>query len=316
MNKNKTHIGEKYNHLTIKKEAPDILDENGNKIRQVWCECDCGNEELQLLNLYYVIYGSVKGCSKCKSKRMSESQKDKRKKINSYKFLKDCVYIYPQDNLDIYTIVDYKWYEYLKNYYVWPKKDRDNGYYWFIKFNGKNIKIHNIIGGLKYDHINRNKSDNREENLRPSSNAENARNRTVTKISKSGLKGVFIDKRGKYTAQIRKEGKLYYLGTFKDKIEAGIEYDKASLYLFGEFACLNFPDNNYDMTNYKLPNFNLKDRKKIGKSGYKGVQISGNKFKAIYKSNVIGIYSSAKEAAIAYDNYLKENNIEGRLNFE
>lgn len=316
MSKNKSYIGEKYNHLTIKQEGPNGFDKHGKKIKQVWCECDCGNEELHLLNLYYVIHGDIKGCPKCKAKRLSESQRNKRRKFNSYNFLDDCVYIYPQDNSDIYTIVDYKWYEYLKNYYVWPKKDRDNGYYWYIKLNGKNIKIHNIIGGLKYDHINRNKSDNREENLRPSSNAENARNRSVTKISKSGLKGVFQDKNGKYTAQIRKEGKLYYLGTFNNKEIAAIEYDKASIYLFGEFACLNFPENKYDMTNYVLPTFNNKDRNKIGKSGYKGVQIAGKKFRAFYKGKAIGTFNTAKEAAIAYDNYLKENNIEGRMNFE
>ena len=240
-----------------------------------------------------------------------------RKKFNHYQFNKDSVYIFPEGNDTLYTIVDYKWYEYLKNYYVMYKKDRENGYYWTIKQDGKQIKIHNIIGGKGYDHINRNKSDNRESNLRPSTLAQNARNRSVTRRSKSGYKGVFLYKKSKkYTAQIRYNYNLYYLGSYDTKEEAAIEYDKASLFLFKEFAWLNFPDNKYDLTNYKLPEKSLLKRKRKNKTGFRGVSKNGNRFVAKFKKIYLGSFKTAEDAARAYDNYLKENNINGLLNFE
>ena len=187
-----------------------------------------------------------------------------------------------------------------------------------FRLNGKMVRIHNIIGGYGYDHVNGNKSDNRENNLRPSTCAQNSRNRSKTRRSKSGFKGVFLDKKsGKYMAQIRYNYKLYYLGSFSTKEEAAKEYDKASLYLFKEFAWLNFPDEKYEnIENYCLPEKSLNKRKRINKTGYRGVSESGKKYIARYKRITIGTYKTAKEAAKAYDHYLRENNIDGLFNFE
>ena len=92
---NSYHIGEKYNHLTIISKGPDFINSKGNHIKQVWCKCDCGNKDLQLFKVNYIVVGDVKGCKECKSKRMSESQIGIRRKFNSYKFIDDYVYIYP-----------------------------------------------------------------------------------------------------------------------------------------------------------------------------------------------------------------------------
>ena len=64
------------------------------------------------------------------------------------------------------------------------------------------------------DHINRNKEDNRIENLRPLSYSENARN-CGNKHRKYDLpRGVTLQ-RGKYKAQIRLNGKTTHIGIFK-----------------------------------------------------------------------------------------------------
>lgn len=57
------------------------------------------------------------------------------------------------------------------------------------------IYLHRIITeceqGLSVDHINRNPSDNRKENLRICSHMENMHNRKLNKNNKSGVAGVF-----------------------------------------------------------------------------------------------------------------------------
>jgi hypothetical protein len=94
----------------------------------------------------------------------------------------------------------------------------------------KKIYMHQLIMGLEKisptDHINRNKLDNRKINLRLCSNAENIRNRGLTKKNKSGVTGVcWHTKAKKWMAQIMKDRKYIYLGLFSH-IELAIKTRK------------------------------------------------------------------------------------------
>jgi hypothetical protein len=61
------------------------------------------------------------------------------------------------------------------------------------------------------DHINRDPTDNRWCNLRPSNKSLNGINRGATRNSKSGVKGVYWwDARGKYMARFRGKTLGYY----------------------------------------------------------------------------------------------------------
>ena len=72
---------------------------------------------------------------------------------------------------------------------------------------------------LRIDHINQNKIDNRIQNLREVSHAENLQNRGATRKNTTGAKGVSFDKRKeKFYARITAFNKKYYLGRF-DKLE-------------------------------------------------------------------------------------------------
>lgn len=71
------------------------------------------------------------------------------------------------------------------------------------------------------DHINRNRADNRKQNLRCCGYAENNRNRGLYSTNNSGVSGIYFDKkRHKWVANISFNGKRIFLGRFKDKKEA------------------------------------------------------------------------------------------------
>jgi hypothetical protein len=112
------------------------------------------------------------------------------------------------------------------------------------------IRMHRQILGLETgdklqgDHINGNTLDNRRENLRAVSSAENKRNRKAHKNNKSGFKGVDLHVgKGRWRSQIYANGRCRHLGYFHDPIEAARAYNAAAKELHGEFARLNvLPD--------------------------------------------------------------------------
>lgn len=71
------------------------------------------------------------------------------------------------------------------------------------------------------DHVNRIRADNRWENLREASRAEQQRNRGVQANNTSGFSGVHYNKRNaRWVARIRRGGKDIFLGSFPNKRSA------------------------------------------------------------------------------------------------
>ncbi len=94
-----------------------------------------------------------------------------------------------------------------------------------------------IVEGGEIDHANRNKLDNRKENLRPCSQSQNIANQNARKTSKTGVKGVHPFKGGpKFAAQITKDRKVHCLGVFETVELAAAAYADKAKELFGEFA--------------------------------------------------------------------------------
>jgi hypothetical protein len=107
------------------------------------------------------------------------------------------------------------------------------------------IYVHGSIPkGMFIDHINGIPSDNRMENLRLATPAENSRNRKTHQVGKwtSLWKGVTKTQWG-FAATIctTENGKStqHWLGSFRDEREAAEEYIFAALELHGEFARLS-----------------------------------------------------------------------------
>ncbi len=109
------------------------------------------------------------------------------------------------------------------------------------------VKMHREIlkvpAGMFVDHINHNGLDNRRANLRPATQAQNARNRRKQQKSNvhSKYKGLTWYKREKRWAvrvMVNRESK--FIGYFNNELDAARAYDQAAREYHGHFASLNF----------------------------------------------------------------------------
>jgi len=109
-----------------------------------------------------------------------------------------------------------------------------------ISLNGKRVDVflHRLVAEARpkeiVDHINRNKLDNRRENLRVVSSLVNCLNRNPNTKKLSKYKG--ITKKGNGW-QVYVNGK--YIGYFKSEIDAAIAYDNKVIEVFGSDATTN-----------------------------------------------------------------------------
>lgn len=156
------------------------------------------------------------------------------------------------------TLVDSDDYEKLSLYSWFTQVNKQSSgnfkYYGRGEVNGKKVMLHRFILNItdrtvQVDHINGNSLDNRKSNLRICTSSQNNQNaRKTNKKTKSKYKGVIyspIRSNGKprkspWTARIQKNKERISLGFYKTEEEAARAYDIKAKELFGEFAVLNF----------------------------------------------------------------------------
>ena len=101
--------------------------------------------------------------------------------------------------------------------------------YLIAQIDGKQYKNHRLVWLWHYgyypeheiDHINRNRADNRIENLREATRTCNSRNSSIPCTNTSGVKGVYWNKwEQKWCAKITIAGKNFSLGYHNEFLEA------------------------------------------------------------------------------------------------
>jgi Holliday junction resolvase len=125
-------------------------------------------------------------------------------------------------------IINYKWYV------------MSNGYA-ATRTYGKHMLLHRFLLNAKedekVDHINRIRTDCRNENLRKCNSSENAMNSSKSRRNTSGTTGVWYNKRDdNWVAEIFVNGKKHILGRSKNKDDAIRLRLNAEIKYFGKFA--------------------------------------------------------------------------------
>lgn len=232
----KNLIGEKYGRLTVL----EYIGSNG--AQSLWkCQCECGN-------IVNATTGDLRSGKKqsCGCLYIDNARKlgKAAKKYNIYvedgEYYKGFSLVYP----DKFFLIDKEDYD-LVYPYCWQLTT--DGYWKTTVFREDGTKftlsLHQLImetRGTEFlvDHINRNPSDNRKENLRIASFRQNSLNRTKQSINTSGIVGVEWSKtENKWHAKISKEKKKQrIIGRYDTKEEAIIARLKAEKEYYGEFA--------------------------------------------------------------------------------
>ena len=120
--------------------------------------------------------------------------------------------------------------------------------YQFVWLFGASHRLHRIIYCIYnvidlvdcpniVDHANGNTLDNSKNNLRKATPQQNARNSKLNKNNKSGHSGVYwCNNDNLWKATVRVDGKVKYLGGFKDKNLAISARVAGEVKYFGEFS--------------------------------------------------------------------------------
>jgi hypothetical protein len=143
------------------------------------------------------------------------------------------------------VLVSASYYRALKKFKWYLGKDGYPRAYRSVDGKRRGGKMHKMLmgrnKGMVIDHINRNKLDNRIENLRICTPKENSYNTSKPKNSKNKYKGVKKQgKTGKWTASITKDKEKREIKNIATEKEAAEIYDMMAEELFGEYAGKNF----------------------------------------------------------------------------
>ncbi|UCC96328.1 MAG: HNH endonuclease [Phycisphaerales bacterium] len=111
------------------------------------------------------------------------------------------------------------------------------------------VKMHREVlkvpAGMFVDHINHNGLDNRKANLRPATQAQNARNRR--KVQRGNVHSIYkgltwYRREERWAVRVMVNRKSKFIGYFDNELNAARAYDQAARKYHGQFASLNFPD--------------------------------------------------------------------------
>lgn len=236
--------GQKFNMLTVIKEGEPRKTYNEKHHRwfskcRWWCQCDCGNPNLVLVDGTSLRNGNTKSCG-CLHSEAARNNGKTCKKYNVYDLSGEYGIGYTS-NTQREFYFDLEDYDKIKDF-CWCEHKLSTGYTALEATDSKTNKIirfHYLLGKKEADHKNRNPFDNRKSNLRDCTKRGNAINHSMRKDNTSGVTGVYWNKNtSKWYAGISKDGKMYFSQGFANKQDAIDTRLKAEKEHYGEFSPL------------------------------------------------------------------------------
>lgn len=148
------------------------------------------------------------------------------------------------DDEDFDLVTQYNWYAH-----------KTHGGNWYARTGCRSrdsMMMHHLLCGRGADHRNSNGLDNRRDNLRPATSAQNAQNRKPREGRYKGVTRATVGKQNRpgyvspnpWKAHLLSNGRSLHLGYFRTPQGAARAYDRAALEHNREFARLNFPNPN------------------------------------------------------------------------
>ena len=194
--------------LTVIKQVEDYVTPKGQHHSQWLCECSCKNHTQKIIRGSHLKNGKILSCGCFQHEILVQNGKNSTnkppKKKNRYSDKMtdeygDYYLIYSNPDERACGMIDA------------DKIDKIRQHSWYVSkkgylcsfIDGKHIKMHQFLFGKWYDHIDRNKLNNRQYNLRPCTAKQNIANSSKPYTGNNKYKGVYLDKRsGKYYAQL------------------------------------------------------------------------------------------------------------------
>ena len=217
--------------------------------RKYWkCQCCCELKTIKSVRQDGLKSGKNSSCS-CYNKEQIKKTAKERKTTNDYDLTGEYGIGYTESGLQF--LFDLEDYDLIKDYKWNINKLRTNCVQ--ANINYTTVKMHRIILGLNKgeiaDHVNRDETDNRKDNLRRCSHSENMRNRIISSNNKTGHKGVHESKgRNRYEAYVedqygKRVRKIFCFSTYNGKENAykcACEwYENMDRQISGEFSIYN-----------------------------------------------------------------------------
>lgn len=211
-------------------QAEDYITPSGHHVAQWLCECNCEKHTRKNIVGTELRLGRSRSCG-CLREEL-------KKKYNKYDLSGEYGIGWTSNtNKEFYFDLDR--FDDIKNI-CWCEAIR-HGLHCLLGTNlatGKIVSMHIHLGYKNYDHINRNELDNRSCNLRPCTQQENLRNKSIRSDNTSGVTGVDWNKnKQKWRVRIYNgKGKEIVIGHFDNLDEATIARFEAEKQYYKEFS--------------------------------------------------------------------------------
>ena len=234
-----------FGKLKVIKRVEDIKDKKGYNHNAWECECLCENKTHIIALGSKLLSGGKTSCG-CDVKEKIKKVAFERRKRNNYDLTGEYGIGWTSNTNEEFYF-DLEDYDKIKDY-TWGHSSQHNkpdGYLTTTvenridgKRKAKTIFFHKkVVDYPIVDHKNRNKLDNRKENLRNATSSENSTNVGLKSNNTSGFIGVGLFKKSqKWYARINVDKVRIFLGQYSSKEDAIIARLKAEKQYYGEFA--------------------------------------------------------------------------------